>query len=221
MHNDEHKYLVNEIFTSIEGEGIRAGLICTFIRLYGCNLNCSYCDSGYACEGDEFTPMTLEQIVERVRELGAPLVTLTGGEPLIHDGVLELVETLVADGFSINIETNGSQEIDPYVNMRYVMVTLDYKSHSSEMTPFMLTHNIQKLRDTDVLKFVVGSQEDLEQMAEIVFAHHDQANVFVSPVFGKIEPSEIVSFLIKRRLYKCRTQIQMHKIIWPPELRGV
>lgn len=218
---DKRPFLVNEIFTSIEGEGSRAGKIVTFVRLYGCNLNCSYCDTRYACDGDEFTPMTTVDILKNVRTLGAKLVTLTGGEPLMHSQAEDLVDALTHAGYEVNIETNGSIDILPYLQKPNVMITLDFKTFSSGMSSLMLTHNISHLRTQDVLKFVVGSVEDLDQMVTVINAHHEHAQIYVSPVFGQIEPCDIVDYLIRNNLQQCRMQLQMHKIIWNPETRGV
>lgn len=213
--------LVNEIFSSIEGEGIRAGYPVTFIRLYGCNLHCSYCDTRYSCEGGEFTKMSVEEILDKVAELGFYRVTLTGGEPLIHRDVNDLIHTLVRAGYEVNIETNGAVYVEPYVHSPKTIITLDYKSISSGENGKMWLSNIGLLRKKDVLKFVVGSQEDLDDMRRILIEKHPICNIYVSPVFGKIEAKDIVEYIKEYKLENCRVQLQMHKFIWDPQTKGV
>ena len=213
--------LVNEIFSSIEGEGIRAGYPVTFIRLYGCNLHCSYCDTRYSCEGGDYEFMSIDEILKVVADLGFHRVTLTGGEPLIHRDVNELILTLINAGYEVNIETNGAVYIAPYTTFKKLIITLDYKSISSGENESMWLSNIPLLRKRDVLKFVVGSQEDLDDMRRIVVEYNPICSIYVSPVFGKIEPKEIVEYIKEHKLENCRVQLQMHKFIWPPQQRGV
>lgn len=207
---------VNEIFDSIEGEGKRAGELTTFIRLTGCNLRCSYCDTAYAFK--EGHPMTVQEILGEVHY---PNVTLTGGEPLMQD-IGELLEAL--QSHNVNIETNGSLNIQKYFDFDNVFFTVDFKCGTSGMTKEMLPHNFKNLRKRDVLKFVVGSHDDLVQAKELyLFFYGNLRNrhIYVSPVFGKIEPAEIVDFMKKENLRKWRIQLQLHKFIWDPEKRGV
>lgn len=208
---------VNEIFYSIEGEGIRAGLPCVFIRLYGCNLNCSYCDTRYSCENEEYAEMTPYEIIEQVKTYNCPNITVTGGEPLIHDGIDILLRALVTQGYRVNVETNGS------IIPRYkdVMHTVDYKTFSSGMTDYMDADAFKILTENDVIKFVVGSVDDLEQAKAFIEDIKPKAHIFVSPIFGKIEASEIAEYLKDNSLNNWRLQLQMHKYIWPPMKRGV
>ena len=213
--------LVNEIFSSIEGEGIRAGYPVTFIRLYGCNLHCSYCDTRYSCEGGDYKYMSVDEILDVVADLGFHRVTLTGGEPLIHRDVNTLIIALLNAGYEVNIETNGAVYIAPYTQFKKLIITLDYKSISSGQNSEMWLSNFPLLRKHDVLKFVVGSQEDLDDMRRIVTFNNLDCNIYVSPVFGKIEPKDIVEYIKEHKLENCRVQLQMHKFIWPPQQRGV
>lgn len=213
--------LVNEIFSSIEGEGIRTGYPVTFIRLFGCNLECSYCDSKYSCSGNDFTKMSIDEILETVQELGFEKITLTGGEPLIHREVDELIRRLTNSGYEVNIETNGSIYIGPYTDDKKIIITADYKSISSGASESMDKHNLVALRPQDVLKFVVGSIEDLEQMKKLLIKYNPSCNIFVSPVFGEITPVEIVNYIKDNKLQNCRIQLQLHKFIWNSTQRGV
>lgn len=213
--------LVNEIFSSIEGEGIRAGYPVTFVRLYGCNLHCSYCDTRYSCEGGDFKKMTVDEILDAVANLGFHRVTLTGGEPLIHRDVNTLVLALLNAGYEVNIETNGAVYIAPYTQHKKLIITLDYKSISSGENSAMWLSNLPLLRKHDVLKFVVGSQEDLDDMRRVVTFNPLTCNIYISPVFGKIEAKDIVEYIKEHKLENCRVQLQMHKFIWPPQQRGV
>lgn len=211
---------VVEIFNSIEGEGIRVGLPCTFIRLFGCNLNCSYCDSRYACEEYGYAIMTAEEIVDQVKFYGCPCVTVTGGEPMIHTGINKLLKLLVDGGFYVNVETNGSvSELVDYGS--HLFYTVDYKTLSSGMSEKMDERAFTRLDRTDVVKFVVGSVDDLNQALEVMERLNCRAQVFVSPIFGKIEPKAIVEYIQAHKLWNWRTQVQLHKIIWDPDQRGV
>ncbi len=213
-------YKVNEIFHSIEGEGIRTGARVVFIRLYGCNLHCSYCDTRYSCEGRDYKEMTLEQILEEVDQYDCGLVTLTGGEPLLFPESKELVEALLKEGYEVNIETNGSIDITDFVIYNDVIITLDYKCKSSDMEGSMNLHNWKRLRPTDALKFVVSNREELEEAERLCRNLRPDAQIFLSPVFGQIEAAEIVEF-VKESKMPARVQLQLHKFIWEPNKRGV
>jgi len=213
--------LVNEIFSSIEGEGIRTGFPVIFIRLYSCNLHCSYCDTRYSCENNEGLEMSIDEILENIKQYSIKKVTLTGGEPLIHKDVELLIDELINNEYEVNIETNGSIDIYPYITKNDTIITMDYKSISSGMNHLMLGKNLKYLRSNDVLKFVVGTEEDLLDMLSVIQLDKPTCNIFVSPVFGKIEMRKIVDFIKEYNLNTCRIQIQLHKIIWPPTMRGV
>lgn len=234
---------VVEIFKSIEGEGIRAGLPCIFIRLFGCNLHCSYCDTRYGCEGDAYSVVSIPEIMKELKKFdGLKRVTLTGGEPMIHPGVDKLVCELLENGYEINVETNGTQfpkifptEIREYYDPRIrltgdekanpnsgkLFYTMDWKCKSSGMEDKMDIHLVNELQPTDVLKFVVGSKEDLDGALTVIERMTSTPTVFFSPVFGSIEPKEIVEYVLEKGLYDCRVQVQLHKVIWDPDKKGV
>ena len=220
----ENKYKVNEIFLSIDGEGYRTGLPVVFIRLYGCNLNCSYCDTRYSCEQQEYKEMSLYDILAQVLSYGVPRVTLTGGEPLIHPGVKDLIVSLVANDIEVNIETNGAVDLDEFIEFKYnskVVFTMDYKCKSSGMEDKMILSNLEFLQPKDVIKFVVSNYNEMEKMEYILESSKCKAQVYVSPVFGAIEPSELVEYVLENKLNNVKVQVQLHKIIWEPTKRGV
>ena len=233
---------VVEIFSSIDGEGKRAGLPTTFIRLYGCNLRCSYCDTKYGCDGNDFVVMSIKEIIDKCGEIGIRSVTITGGEPLVHPGIEVLIEELLARRYWVNIETNGTVDVDVLrrnlalkmltkaesdshglarPSMMPLFFTVDYKCPSSGMSGRMDIDMYGKLHSRDVVKFVVGSAEDMDAALSVIERSQTRAQIYFSPVFGQIEPKEIVDYIMLHRLYNCRVQLQLHKIIWNPEERGV
>jgi 7-carboxy-7-deazaguanine synthase len=217
-------YKVNEIFVSIDGEGVRTGLPTVFIRLYGCNLKCSYCDTRYSCENREYKLMPLMDILEQVLSYGVPRVTLTGGEPLIHEGVKDLINSLVANDIEVNIETNGAVDLNDFWEYKHnskVIFTMDYKCASSGMEDKMILWNLYLLQPKDVIKFVVSNYNELEKMEYILEETGCKAQPYVSPVFGAIEPKELVEYVLDNKLNNVKVQVQLHKIIWNPNMRGV
>ena len=221
---EDKMYKVNEIFLSIDGEGVRTGLPTVFIRLYGCNLKCSYCDTRYSCENSEYKLMPLMDILEQVLSYGVPRVTLTGGEPLIHEGVKDLINSLVVNGIEVNIETNGAVDLEDFWEYKYnskVIFTMDYKCASSGMEDKMKLWNLKLLQPKDVIKFVVSNYNELEKMEYILKESECKARPYVSPVFDKIEPKELVEYILDNKLNNVKVQVQLHKIIWNPNMRGV
>ena len=188
-------YKVVEIFESINGEGMKAGELSVFVRLCGCNLHCSYCDTSWANEKDApYQEMTARQIVQKAEAYGTKNVTLTGGEPLLAEHVLELLEAL-SEKFCVEIETNGSIALDPFCKKdRKVIFTMDYKLKGSGMEEQMCLSNFALLQRDDTVKFVVSDQTDLERAYEIEqkYALGQKCHVLISPVFGKIIPADMV-----------------------------
>lgn len=214
-----------EIFNSIEGEGARSGKLCTFVRTAGCNLRCSFCDTTYSYDIDQAKHYEIKQLVEEVERIAqCNMITLTGGEPLMHDEVRNcLIPWLLERGFDINVETNGSIDLSQIVRHKHdkLMFTMDWKSLSSGMNSEMLEKNLCILQPRDVLKFVVGSEEDLNEMLRVIQTYTTAAQIYVSPVFGKIEMADIVDFMKIKKLDNVRLQVQLHKIVWDPNKRGV
>lgn len=216
---------VVEKFVSINGEGAHAGELAAFIRFRGCNLSCSYCDTSWAnCENAPADMETAEELSAWVAETGVKNVTLTGGEPLLNRDCRGLTALLMEQGCRVEIETNGSISLEELAASEYRPVfTMDYKLPSSGMEEFMCKDNFGLLGCHDTVKFVSGSIEDLERAAEIIneYSLDERCHVYISPVFGEIEPSDIVDFMEERRMNKVRLQLQLHKFIWEPTRRGV
>lgn len=235
---------VVEQFVSINGEGQRAGQLALFIRFASCNLNCEYCDTKWANEKDvaykEYTP---EDLVDIILSYNVRNITLTGGEPLLQKDMpffLKLLEEKLLEhqlqerkqntghnmDYRIEIETNGSIDIKPFLdlNLSLTTFTLDYKTGISGMEEKMCLSNFQNIRQKDTVKFVVGGKKDLEKSKEVIETFHlvsKGCGIYLSPCFGKIQPKDIVAFLIENRLNGVNVQLQLHKYIWNPEKRGV
>lgn len=216
---------VAEHFVSINGEGSLAGEPAVFIRFKGCNLCCSYCDTQWANQPD--TPaicLSSEEIAKIVKNTGIANVTLTGGEPLLQKNLSELTDLLISQGNKVEIETNGSISLAELSSAKKRPVfTMDYKLPSSGMESFMCMNNFDFLQKQDTVKFVSGNTKDLKRAWEIIQEYHlcEKCHVYISPVFGKIQPAEIVDFMIKHKMNNVRLQLQLHKFIWDPNQRGV
>ena len=163
-------FKVVEIFESINGEGMRAGELAVFVRMKGCNLSCNYCDTMWANKPDcEFAEMTAEQIVDRVKKSGIKNVTLTGGEPLLQKDADKLLEAFSSEkDIRVEIETNGSIDLKPFLKFENVSFTMDYKLPESDMEKYMNTDNFKILRKKDTLKFVASSVNDLKKAKEML-----------------------------------------------------
>lgn len=210
---------INEIYQSIQGESTWAGLPCIFIRLTGCDLRCTYCDTGYAFfEGKK---RAVDEILAEVLAIDCPLVEVTGGEPLLQKNVRPLMASLSDAGKTVLIETSGAHDIsgiDPRVHR-----IMDLKCPDSGECARNRIENIPLLTMRDEVKFVIGSRGDYEWTRDQVREHglaSRCAAVLLSPVFGRIEPREIVDWMLADRL-QARFQLQMHKMIWEPRARGV
>ena len=209
---------VNEIYYSVQGESSFSGLPCVFVRLTYCNLRCSYCDTEYAFyEGKELSP---SEIINKVKEFNSKLVEITGGEPLVQNEVVDLMKDFCDDGFDVLLETGGSLSIKD-VDKR-VKIIMDLKCPSSGMEKKNLYDNISWLKKSDELKFVIGTREDYEWSKNKITEYDltNKCSVLFSVVFGKLEPVELVNWILEDKL-NVRFQLQMHKYIWHPEEKGV
>lgn len=215
---------VAEKFVSINGEGQKAGQLAVFIRFAGCNLRCSYCDTKWANDFDlKGENLTAEQILEYVLDTGVHNVTLTGGEPLLRPEIEELISMLVKAGLWVEIETNGSVPLKPLEKDSRPHFTMDYKTPSSNMESEMLVSNFDLLEPDDVVKFVCGNSEDLNCTYDIIKKYNltEKCKVYLSCVFGNLQPSAVVDFMKEKNLNGVNFQLQMHKFIWNPDKRGV
>jgi 7-carboxy-7-deazaguanine synthase len=203
---------VKEIFYSIQGESSYAGYPCVFVRLTGCNLRCSYCDTRYAYEeGDEWE---IEQILEEVKTYCCRIVEITGGEPLVQDDTSLLAARLLDENFTVLVETNGSMDIDR-VDRRCVRV-VDVKCPSSGEETHFYSENLGKLTRNDELKFVIGDRADYEHAVRIVEIMRKEGSsaghIHFSPVFGSIEAKELAGWILEDHL-PVRLGFQLHKLI--------
>lgn len=207
---------VNEIFLSIQGEGIATGYPTIFVRFTGCNLRCSYCDTTYAYNIG--TEMSVDEVYEEIRGFKYMRVCLTGGEPLLQQDIKILLDKL--SDYEVSIETNGAVSVEGIINNVNHRVTMDMKVPSSGESGKMKFENFNYLKDTDEIKFVIGNLDDYKWAKEIIGKFHKRGIVTISPVFGKIDSREIVENILNDGL-DVRFQIQLHKVIWDPAERGV
>ena len=210
---------VNEIYISLQGESSHQGLLCTFVRLTGCHLRCSYCDSEHSFyEGKK---MLVTEVVDQVVTLGARRVEVTGGEPLLQPGVYPLMEALLGKGLTVMLETSGSidvREVPPAVQK-----IVDLKTPSSGESDRNDLRVLDSMNANDELKFVIGSREDYD-WAKTMMQSHQLATrpypLLFSAVHGKLSAQHLAEWIIADRL-PVRFQLQQHKYVWKPEARGV
>jgi len=209
---------VCEIYKSIQGESSFAGLPCTLIRLSGCNLRCRYCDTRYAMEPGR--DMTVEDVVAEVSRLGPSLVEITGGEPLEQNETPRLAKILLEKGYQVLVETNGSLDIS--VLPDGVIRIMDIKCPSSGESHKMMWENIWKLTRRDEVKFVVADRHDYEWARGIILERLgiSKTKVLFSTVFGELPPRRLVEWILEDGL-QVRFQLQLHKVIWPHDRKGV
>ncbi len=214
---------VIEKFVSINGEGLKQGELALFIRFANCNLRCSYCDTKYSFENPEYKEESIEDIIDFANKSNVKNITITGGEPLIQNDIKELLIKLSDLGYSLEIETNGSVNIKDFINIPNVSFTLDYKLPTSLMERFMEAANYEYITKNDSVKFVCGSIDDLNRTLEIMNKYDliNKTNCMISPVFSEIDPKEIVDFMIENNLNGVKLCLQIHKVIWDPNKRGV
>ena len=218
MSRPEETLRITEIFHSIQGESTQVGRPCSFVRLTGCNLRCVWCDTAYAFTGGE--DMEIGQIVERVAAQRAALVLITGGEPLAQPAVHSLMARLLDAGQEVMIETGGSLDISR-IDAR-VRIVLDLKCPGSGMEPKNRWENLETLKETDEIKFVILDRTDYEWAKDVLRTRgwERREGVLFSPVFEALSPRELAGWILADHLH-VRLQLQVHKLIWPPTMRGV
>jgi 7-carboxy-7-deazaguanine synthase len=209
---------VCEIFTSIQGESSYAGLPCTFVRLTGCNLRCSYCDTRYAY--DEGSELSAEDIMREVRMRGVDLVEITGGEPLLQPELYGLIGELIKDGFTVLVETNGSMSISG-IDAKAVVI-LDMKTPGSGMHEKMDLSNLDEIKRIDEVKFVITSRQDYEWTIKMMNQYElsNKCSVLLSPACDILSAAELARWMIEDKL-NARLNLQLHKIIFGAEMRRV
>lgn len=217
----ETKLIISELFCSIQGESSYAGLPCFFIRLAGCNLDCVYCDTEYAKSAEDGEKSTISEILEKVNAAGIPLVEITGGEPLLQEGVNELCQKLLAEKFQVLIETNGSLSIS--LLSKEVIKIIDCKCPASGEADKMDLANFALLTKKDEVKFVISDREDYEYAVKVIREHElteKVDNILLSPNFSNPGlPEQLAEWILEDKL-NVRMQLQLHKRIWDPEERG-
>ncbi|HKM99132.1 MAG TPA: radical SAM protein [Candidatus Binataceae bacterium] len=210
---------INEIFYSIQGESTHAGRPCVFVRLTGCNLRCRWCDTEYAFY--EGRKMTTAEVAAIVAGHGCKLVEITGGEPLLQEGVYPLIDALLESEHTVMIETSGAADVSR-LDPRVIKI-MDLKCPGSGECDCNLWSNLDHLNDRDEVKFVVADRADYEWARDVIRTRGIAGRVnaiLISPVFGELDPAALAGWVLEDRI-PARLQIQMHKQIWPPDTRGV
>jgi len=211
------KLQVNEIFSSIQGESTRAGRPCSFVRLTGCNLRCTYCDTRYAFHEGQW--MGLDGILAAVSALGLPMVEVTGGEPLLQASCPDLLHALLREGYQVLVETNGSLDIG--VLPPEAVCILDMKCPSSGMTDRMCLQNLDRLRPGDEVKFVIQTREDYVWAREVAkrLPSVGPDRLLFSPARARMEPARLADWIVSDRL-DVRLHLPLHPLLWPQDSRG-
>lgn len=209
---------VTEIFLSLQGESSWVGTPCVFVRLTGCDLRCIWCDTEYAFHGG--SRRSTASVAEEVLAYPVELVEITGGEPLLQPGIHELIAQLLNAGRTVLLETGGHRDLSP-VDPR-VIVICDIKCPDSGMADRNLWTNLDLLKPNDEIKFVIASRRDYEWARQVTLERglHRRHTVLFSPVWGAVEPSALAEWILLDRL-AVRFQLQLHKVLWGPERRGV
>jgi 7-carboxy-7-deazaguanine synthase len=210
--------LVHEIYRSIQGESTFAGLPCVLVRLAVCDSRCVWCDTPHAF--NQGANWSLEAVGKRVLELECPLVEITGGEPLLQTEVFQLMTELADQGLTVLLETSGAHDVRPVD--RRVHIIMDLKCPDSGECPGNRWENLEVLKGTDEIKFVIASEADFQWSEDKIRKHRldRRFTVLLSPVFDAVSPMQLAQWLLASRLH-VRMQLQMHKQIWDPQSRGV
>ena len=209
---------INEIYYSVQGESTHSGCPCIFIRLTYCNLRCSYCDTEYAFyDGKD---MEITDIMSEIKQWDCNLVEVTGGEPLFQEECIDLLNELVNSNYEVMLETGGSLSISNVP--KKVIKIVDFKCPSSKMVKKNLWPIVNDLQPHDEVKFVIGNRGDFDWAKDRIMEYSlDKiCTLLFSPTFGEIDPQQIVEWILAENL-PVRMQLQMHKMIWSPEEKGV
>ena len=209
---------VTEIYASVQGESSFAGVPCTFVRLSGCPLRCRWCDTVYSFSGGE--SLSLGEITAQIKSLAIPTVEITGGEPLAQANVIPLVDKLIDDGYKVLMETGGSETVQGLNDRLHII--MDLKCPGSGMDSHNLLANLDYLKPSDEIKFVVADKNDFLWAKMMIKEHHleQRFNVLLSPAFGLVKPKDLTAWLLAENL-NVRLNLQIHKYIWPPKTKGV
>jgi 7-carboxy-7-deazaguanine synthase len=222
MNTSEHKFNISEIFFSIQGEGSRAGLPCVFIRLQGCNMRCSWCDTPYGLEvGQIENLMTAQEIINEVKKYNCNFIEFTGGEPLMQSEIVDVINYFCDNNYEVAIETNGYYPYDS-ISDKAIKI-MDLKCPSSLMEKLNNYSNLTKLNKTDEVKFVIGDENDFDwaiQTCEFYDLFNQVDTILFSPVFNIMQPIDLANKILASGK-KIRMQLQLHKYIWDPNMRGV
>jgi 7-carboxy-7-deazaguanine synthase len=209
---------VTEIYASVQGETQYTGLPCTLVRTTGCDLRCTYCDTAYSFYGGR--EMALEEILAEVQRLGAPLVLLTGGEPMLQREIVALAELLLEAGYRVMIETSGAHPVD--VLPAGVIRVVDVKTPTSGESLRMHWPALEGLRPQDAVKFVLSDEGDYQWARKVIQerALAGRTEVLLSPVHGRLDPRDLVSWMLRDRV-PARLNLQVHKYLWGADAQGV
>ncbi len=211
---------ITEIYKSIQGESTWAGMPCIFVRTNRCDLRCTWCDSAFTFTGG--VEMSIEAILAEVERLGPGIVEITGGEPMLQRDIDELARRLCDSGRTVLIETGGHRDVSPDVLDPRVIRIMDLKCPGSGECEKNRWENIEHLRATDEVKFVLTGRADYEWARDVIRRHglEERAIVLLSVAHGQVEPRDVVQWMLDDGL-RARFQMQMHKVIWEEAARGV
>ena len=207
-----------EIFYSLQGESTFSGLPCIFVRTSGCNLRCNYCDTKYAYE--EGYEITVDEILQRIKQFNCRMLAITGGEPLLQEEIYCFIEKVLGEKYRVLLETNGSLKINK-LPARVIKI-VDVKCPGSGQSDLMDFENFNHLNKEDQVKFVLSDRADYDWAKKIILTNKlsNRVNILLSPVFGILTPRKLAEWILEDNL-DVRFQLQLHKIIWDPCMRGV
>lgn len=216
------KFNISEIFYSIQGESTHAGERCVFVRLQGCELRCNWCDTPYALDiNEKIKLMTADEIVNAIKKYDCNFITFTGGEPLLQNGIADLINHLAGKNYKVSVETNGHQDIS-YLHPSVIKI-MDLKAPGSGMEKYNFFENLKYLTDKDDVKIAISDRNDYEWSKKIIYKkklHKLINSVILTPVFGEQNPEELAEWILQDNL-PARMLLQMHKFIWGSDRRGV